>query len=171
MIEFLQSHTNVFNQPSYDNPSAEDHAWFPDIAGSDWQTSLDFAMRNFKDESLIAQYLSPRLMRKLRMFTILNDDQETDMAVTSIHDAHGYRKIPRALAESYNLGSRQPNIQVWNVDLRADRSLTLHHTRKDRRALDDSANEVMKHTKRLWGFPVRVHEVDEHGDVLKAREI
>ena len=74
MIEFLQSHTNVVNQPAYDSPyfqglnpyalgysmmtdirriceepSEEDKEWFPDIAGSDWQQTLDFAMRNFKD--------------------------------------------------------------------------------------------------------------------------
>jgi stage V sporulation protein R len=85
MLEFLKSHTNVIYQPSFDSnyysginpyalgfamftdlrricekPTAEDRAWFPDIAGSDWLVTLDFAMRNFKDESFVAQYLSPR---------------------------------------------------------------------------------------------------------------
>ena len=31
-------------------------------------------MRNFKDESFIAQYLSPQLMRDLRLFSILDDE-------------------------------------------------------------------------------------------------
>jgi len=80
MIEFLQHHTNVVAQPAYDSPwysginpyalgfamwrdlrricehpDDEDRAWFPEIAGTDWRRSLDFAMRNFKDESFIAQ--------------------------------------------------------------------------------------------------------------------
>jgi len=32
-------------------PANEDRYWFPDIAGQDWLKVLDFAMRNFKDES------------------------------------------------------------------------------------------------------------------------
>ena len=77
MMEFLQSHTNVVSQPPFDStfynginpyalgfammsdlrriceqPTDEDRQWFPDIAGSDWIKTLDFAMRNFKDESL-----------------------------------------------------------------------------------------------------------------------
>jgi stage V sporulation protein R len=41
-------------------PDREDREWFPDIAGSDWQETLDFAMRNFKDESFIASTCRPR---------------------------------------------------------------------------------------------------------------
>jgi len=68
MMEFLQSHTSVIYQPGYDspyfsginpytlgfsmmsdirriceNPTEEDKRWFPDIAGSDWLKTLDFA--------------------------------------------------------------------------------------------------------------------------------
>ena len=52
--------------PADERPTAEDRAWFPQIAGGDWQKVLDFAMRNYKDDSFIAQYLSPRLMREMR---------------------------------------------------------------------------------------------------------
>lgn len=37
--------------------------------------SLDFAMRNFKDESFITQYLSPKLIRDLKLFSIMDDDR------------------------------------------------------------------------------------------------
>jgi stage V sporulation protein R len=84
MIEWLSSHTNVVYQPPVghraysginpyalgfamftdikricEKPTDEDRRWFPDIAGSDWLKTLDYAMRNFKDESFIGQYLSP----------------------------------------------------------------------------------------------------------------
>ena len=64
MLEFLQSHTSVVAQPGFDDPrysginpyalgfammrdiericrepTAEDRAWFPDLAGSDWIAS------------------------------------------------------------------------------------------------------------------------------------
>lgn len=190
MIEVLQSHTNVIYQPPFDSPyysginpyalgfnmmrdirriceepTDEDRHWFPDIAGQDWIKVLDFAMRNFKDESFIAQYLSPRLMREFRMFAVNDDDREETLEVTGIHDEEGYRTLRQALSDQYNLGSREPNIQVYNVDVRGDRSLTLRHFRYNRRPLGDSVDEMLKHIRRLWGFDVRLETVDERGKV------
>jgi spore cortex formation protein SpoVR/YcgB (stage V sporulation) len=188
MMEFLQSHTGVVFQPTFDKPyynginpyalgfammrdirriceqpTDEDRLWFPDIAGVDWLKALDFAMRNFKDESFIAQYLSPTVMRDLRLFAICDDDREEHLEVTAIHEEQGYRALRQALAEQYNLGSREPNIQVFNVDRRGDRSLTLRHYRHNRRPLGDSAEEMLRHIRRLWGFTVRLETLDEDG--------
>ncbi len=191
MIEFLQSHTGVIQQLPFDHPyysginpyalgfaiftdikriceapTDEDRYWFPDIAGQDWIKTLDFAMRNFKDESFIAQFLSPKVMRDFKLFAVLDDEKQDELEITAIHDDSGYRKLRLALADQYNLGSREPNIQVWNVAYRKDRSLTLRHTRYNRRPLhQDSAQEVLKHLHRLWGFTVRLEAVDENGKV------
>ena len=191
MIEFLQSHTSVVQQLPFDHPyysginpyalgfammsdlkrisqepTAEDRYWFPDIAGQDWLKVLDFAMRNFKDESFIAQYLSPKVIRDLKLFAVLDDDTQEELEITAIHDEAGYRRLRLALADQYNLGSREPNIQVWNVAYRKDRSLTLRHTRYHRRPLHpDTTQEVLKHLHRLWGFTVRMEAVDEDGKV------
>ena len=195
MLEFLQAHTNVLHQPPYfkryysginpyalgfammsdirricEHPTAEDREWFPDLAGSDWVKSLDFAMRNFKDESFIAQYLSPKVIRDLKLFAVLDDDQEAKLEIAAIHDEQGYRKIRQALADSYNLGNREPNIQVHRVDRRGDRSLTLRHMVHNRRLLDRSAEEVMRHLARLWGFDVRLETVHEDGRVELTHE-
>jgi stage V sporulation protein R len=104
-----------------EDPTDEDRAWFPDIAGSDWKKTLDFAMRNFKDESFIAQFLSPKLMRDLKLFAVLDDDERDMLEIPAIHDEQGYRKLRQALVDQYNLGTREPNIQVWNVNHRGDR--------------------------------------------------
>lgn len=190
MLEFMQSHTSVIYQPPYNspyysginpytlgfnmmmdikricqNPTAEDRDWFPDIAGSDWLTTLDFAMRNFKDESFILQFLSPKLMRELKLFAILDDEEREDIEVTSIHDESGYRATREALSAQYNLGNNEPNIQVFKADIRGDRSLTLHHFRHKNKPLDDSAEEVLKHVHRLWGFDVHLHSM--HNDEVK----
>ncbi|MBK1705415.1 SpoVR family protein [Halochromatium glycolicum] len=190
MIEVLQSHTNVVYQPPFDSPyysginpyalgfammrdirriceepTDEDRYWFSDIAGEDWRKVLDFAMRNFKDESFIAQFLSPRLMREFRMFAVSDDDREETLEITAIHEEAGYRHLRQRLADQYNLGSREPNIQVYDVDVRGDRSLTLRHFRHNRRPLGDSLDEMLKHIRRLWGFDVRMEAVDEQGRV------
>lgn len=195
MMEFLHSHTNVVKQPPYysehygginpyalgfsvmrdirricEDPSEEDRRWFPDIAGSDWLTTLDFAMRNFKDESFIAQFLSPRVIRQMKLFSVLDDDRKRKLEVTAIHDDSGYRRVRQALADQYNLGSNEPNIQVYNVNRSGDRSLTLRHTQYNRRVLDQSVDEMLRHVARLWNFTVRLESVGEDGRVLKTHE-
>lgn len=192
MIEWLKSHTNVIYQPKVGDrnysglnpyalgfamytdikriceaPTEEDRHWFPDIAGKPWLPTLDQAMRNYKDESFIGQFLSPKLMRDFRLFQITDDEHEPEIEVSAIHDESGYRRVREALSRQYDLGAREPNIQVWNVNLRGDRSLTLRHTQHNDRPLDDSANEVLKHVARLWGFGVQLESVNARGDITR----
>ena len=196
LIEILSSHTNVVFQPPVthpgysginpyalgfnmfvdlrricEKPTEEDRQWFPDIAGSDWHKTLDYAMRHFKDESFIGQYLSPHMMREFRLFSIVDDATQKELEVSAIHDDSGYRRVREALSRQYDLGSREPNIQVWNVNLRGDRSLTLRHMRHNDRPLDNGAEEVVKHVARLWGFRVRLESVDSHDRVLQHWEV
>ena len=122
-------------------------------------------MRNFKDESFIAQYLSPRLIRELKLFAVVDDDYDDELEVSASHNDAGYRQIRQLLAYQYNLGSREPNIQVWNVDVYGDRSLTLRHDMHNRRPLGDSTSEMLRHIARLWGYDVRIEGVDDSGHV------
>ncbi|MFC1749910.1 SpoVR family protein [Pseudomonadota bacterium] len=195
MMEFLQSHTNVIYQPPFsskfysglnpytlgfnmyqdlrrmcENPTDEDRYWFPDIAGGDWLKVIDFAMRNFKDESFIAQYLSPKVIRDMRLFTVLDDDTKDTMAISSIHDEQGYKHVREQLAEQYNLGNREPNIQVYKIDRRGDRSMTLRYEAHNRRPLNDETDEVLKHLHRLWGFTIRVETLKEDGTYETTQE-
>jgi stage V sporulation protein R len=190
MLEWLKSHTNVIFQPPVghpaygginpyalgfamytdlkrvcESPTDEDKAWFADIAGSDWIPTLDHAMRNYKDESFIGQYLSPKLMREMRLFTIVDDEKENELEVSAIHDDAGYRRVREALSHQYDLGSREPNIQVWNVNLRGDRSLTLRHFQHNDRPLHESAQEVLRHVSRLWGFGVQLESASANGEI------
>jgi spore cortex formation protein SpoVR/YcgB (stage V sporulation) len=147
-----------------DSPTDEDRAWFPDMAGAPWLPTLDHAMRNFKDESFIGQYLSPQLMREMRLFAIHDDVAQSELLVSAIHDEDGYRALRQTLSQQYDLGTREPNIQVWNVNLRGDRTLVLRHTQHQGRPLADDALEVLKHVARLWGFGVDLETVDAKGD-------
>lgn len=120
-------------------------------------------MENFKDESFISQYLSPKLIRDFKLFAISDDDHKNHIEVSAIHDDPGYRKIREKLAAQYNLSNLEPNIQVFNVDVRGDRSLTLQYIPQNRIPLDPSYHEVMKHLHRLWGFDVILEELKETG--------
>lgn len=191
MLEILQSHTNVIFQPSFDlpyfsginpytlgfnlfkdirriceNPTEEDKHWFPYFVNTPWIETLDFAMRNFKDESFIAQYLSPKLIRDLKLFSVMDDDQKSDMLVSAIHDEPGYQRIREVLSEQYNLGNLEPDIQVVHVDMTGSRTLTLRHTQKNRRPLEkNTVSEMLKYLYSLWQFPVVLESVDDKGQV------
>ena len=185
MMEFLHSHSSVVAQPDFDSPyfnginpyalgfammqdirricespTDEDKRWFPEIAGSDWLTSLHFAMQNFKDESFIQQYLSPKIIRDFHLFCIIDDSESDTIDVNAIHDDNGYRLVREALAAQYNLSSSEPDIQVYDVDIRGDRSLTLVHQQNSRKPLNDDTEEVLKHLYRLWKFDVYLFSYD-----------
>jgi stage V sporulation protein R len=193
MMEWLSSHTGVIYQPPVghraysginpyalgfamftdlrricEHPTEEDRRWFPDIAGSDWLKTLDHAMRNYKDESFIGQFLSPKVMRDFRLFAIRDDEQLAELEVSAIHDDSGYRALRESLARQYDISSREPDIQVWNVNVRRDRALTLRHTQRNGVPLNDGADEVLKHVARLWGFDVHLESVDAQGQVKRS---
>lgn len=193
MLEFIENHTSVIQQSEFyekhynglnpyalgyaifsdirrmcENPTEEDKAWFPDLINQPWEKALDFAMRNFKDDSFIAQYLSPHVIRKLKLFAILDDPGNTELIVSAIHDDQGYHKIRELLSEQYNLSLVEPNIQVYNVDVRGDRSLTLRHIQQNGKPLSDDTNEVLKHLHYLWGFDVKLESLTPAGTFVCA---
>jgi spore cortex formation protein SpoVR/YcgB (stage V sporulation) len=190
MLEILENHTNVIRQPPFNspyfsginpytlgynmmqdikricqNPSEEDKQWFPYLANTDWLSSLDTAMRHFKDESFIAQYLSPHLIRDLKLFHLVDDDRHPDLVIGAIHNEQGYKTIRHALSQQYNLGFNDPDIQVFSVDTEGDRSLTLQHKQLNRIPLGSSTMDVLKHLHTLWKFPVLLQTIDSQGQI------
>jgi spore cortex formation protein SpoVR/YcgB (stage V sporulation) len=195
MMEFLQSHTNVVFQPDFDDrrysginpyalgfsmmediariatePTEEDREWFPEIAGAgDAMAVLRDVWTNYRDESFILQFLSPRLMRRFKMFAVVDDANEPTLRVQAIHDERGYKRIRKALARQYDIAWQSPDIQVVDVNLAGDRRLILHHRALNRVLLDEGdARHVLQHLADLWGYDVLMKEVDPAtGSVMK----
>jgi spore cortex formation protein SpoVR/YcgB (stage V sporulation) len=190
IMEFLHSHTSVVAQPDYNSPyysginpyalgfnmfmdikrictdpTDEDREWLPDIAGSDWLETAHFAMKNFKDESFISQFMSPKIIRDFKFFAVEDEDKDDRLTVTAIHNQQGYQAVREKLSAQYNLSNLEPNIQVYSVDSKGDRSLTLRYTPQNNIPLDNSYNEVLKHLHRLWGFTVKLESASDKGSV------
>ncbi len=187
-LEFLQSHTNVVFQPSYDDPrfsgfnpyalgfammqdlekivrepDDEDREWFPAIAGrGDVMAVLCDIWANYRDESFISQFLSPRLMRQLRLFQLCDDPSYDDgIKVASIHNERGYHRIRRQLARQYDVGWTEPNIEVVDVDLEGDRRLILRHAVVNGCLLEEKdVKRVLQHLADLWSYDVVLREID-----------
>ncbi|MBI4128780.1 MAG: SpoVR family protein [Parcubacteria group bacterium] len=192
MLEFLQSHTNVvfqprFNEPGFGGinpyalgfammrdiqriatePTDEDRRWFPDFAGKgDPWSVLRHAWGEFRDESFIQQFLSPKVIRDFKLFSIYDSAENSELLVDAIHDERGYRKVRRLLAGQYDVAQNDPDIRIEDVDLSGDRTLTLHHVVNNGVRLDQgSVEKTLKHLVSLWGYGVHLLEVDKDGTV------
>ncbi|MBX4896717.1 SpoVR family protein [Rhizobium bangladeshense] len=195
-LEFLKSHANVVFQPNYDDrrfsgfnpyalgfammqdierivtkPTEEDRAWFPDIAGrGDAMGVLRDVWANYRDESFISQFLSPNLIRRLRLFHLYDDPEQTEgVLVSAIHNERGYLRIRRQLSREYDIGWTDPAIDIVDVDLAGDRRLLLQHIVKNGCYLQESDTKlVLQHLADLWGYDVLLQEID--GSNTVARE-
>lgn len=190
LLECMTSHTNViYQQPMSPNfnpyalgfamfkdikrmceePTPEDRKWFPDLVGKPWKEEMLFAMKNFRDESFIQQYLSPKLMRDFRMFAMTDDAEQDHFLVNLIHNDDGYTKIRNQLAEQYKLENKIPNLMITKADMKNDRTLFVEHrTKKGVLLKDQTAREVMEHLCYLWGYKVVLQTMDETGKLLHS---
>jgi len=195
MLEFLASHSNVVFQPEFDDPryaginpyalglammrdieriatdpTDEDRACLPEIAGNgDVMGTLRSAWANFRDDAFIAQYLSPHLIRKLRLFRLSDRADESHYRVDAIHDERGYGRVRRALARQYDPGRKDPNLQVTDVDLKGERRLVLTHRLTNDLPLNErDALAVLSYVADLWGYEVQLQGLDEE-DRLRSR--
>jgi spore cortex formation protein SpoVR/YcgB (stage V sporulation) len=193
-IEFLQSHTNVIHQPEFDDPhfvgwnpyalgfammqdierictdpSEEDREWFPALAGQgDPKARLRDVWANYRDESFIAQFLSPRLMRYYRMFHLADDAGDPELRIEAIHNERGFRRIRRTLARQFDVAWSDPDIQVVDVDLTGDRRLHLQHNVVNGLLLEETdSRSVLQHLADLWGYAIALKEVDAQGHLHK----
>ena len=199
LLEALHSHTSVVMQPDFDDrrygginpyalgfammediervcrtPTDEDRTWFPDFAGcGDPMPVLREAWAEYRDESFVLQFLSPRLMRKMRLFQVTDDAAEPVLRVDAVHDEQGYRHVRRALARTYDPAWTDPDIQVVDVDLGGDRKLILEHRTDAGRLLQEGeARQVLRHLASLWGYDVLLREADpSNGAVLREHAV
>lgn len=186
MLEFIASHTGVIYQPDFDskhysglnpyalgfaifsdikrmcqNPTEEDREWFPSIAGTDWVKAVTWAYQNHRDDSFVLQYLSPKVIRDLRLFSVTDNESESVYTVDAVHDEYGYRSVREALSKQYSRDFRVPDIQVTDVNEYSDRGLIVTHFVRDGvRLSGKDAEETVSHLRYLWGFPVTLLEVD-----------
>lgn len=185
MLEFLSLHSSVVYQPDYnsryfsgfnpyhlgysifadikrmsENPTNEDREWFPDIAGGNWVENWHYAMMNFRDDSLIQQFLSPKLIREMKLFSFVNDEKESEYLISDVHNEQGYRKIRKKLAESKNINNILPDIQVTQVDFETRRVTLTHYTDSNTVLNVNEANRTLDNFEHLWGFDVDLLTVD-----------
>lgn len=195
-MEFLQSHSNVITQLDWDNkyysginvyalgyamftdikricenPDEEDLKWFPDIAGTNWLETIKHIVENYRDESFVLQFLSPKVARHFKLFSIHIKEGKDFVQVNGTHDDDSFLNVRKVLAEQYDLSRSIPHIEIVNVDWKDDRTIYLEHrTKNEQRLKYEDVKATCTYIHELWGFPVSMDYVDLEGKPLdKAR--
>jgi stage V sporulation protein R len=199
MLEFLHTHSSVVMQPAFhdqrfsglnpyalgfammrdvqricENPTDEDRDWFPDFAGSGRTLDvLKQAWKEYRDESFVLQFLSPKVIRDFRLFTIHDASNKPEYEVKAIHNERGYRAIRRSLAKHYEVALQDPDIRITDADLSGGRRLTLTHSVRDGILLDKTeCDRTLHYLAQLWGYRVKLLEVDAvTGKSLREQEV
>lgn len=188
-MEFLHSHTSVCCQHSYKHtvqfnpyalgfamfrdierickePTEEDYKWFPEFAGDkDWMKVCKNAMELYRDESFIQKFLSPKVIRDFKMFTILDDAELNYHQIDEVADDDDVLELRNRLAKHYNINDRLPQIEITGVDWEDTRTLELTYYSKDGKMLDrDSFKQTNEYLEYLWGYEVDWAVQDETGE-------
>jgi len=182
-LEFIHSHSSVLTQLPYNHkyyngfnpyalgfdmytdirrictePTDEDKEYFPQIAGQPWlETCLD-AVRNYRDESFISQFLSPAIIRKWGLFEITNNESDKFVTITGIQDLRGYNTVRQSLSHQYSVTSQQANIQVIDANLKGSRELKLKYIPYKGAKLNANKSKVQQYIRHLWGYGVSIDE-------------
>jgi spore cortex formation protein SpoVR/YcgB (stage V sporulation) len=191
-LEFLDSHTGVIKQydskhfnPYYlgfnifmdikricQEPTEEDKEWFPDIAGSNWVDTCVNVAKNYRDESFIRQFLSPNLIRKMKMFSIFDDRTDNEYLISAHSSEDNYKKIRNNLADTYLISYRIPEIAVTGCNLKSSRKLTLTYYPTRGRDLDEeSAKAVVRNIGRLWNYDVELINSENKKTIAEYRSL
>jgi spore cortex formation protein SpoVR/YcgB (stage V sporulation) len=198
MLEFLHSHSSVVFQPAWsdrffsglnpyalgfaimrdvqricEEPTSEDCDWFPEIAGNgDPMATLRQLWAEYRDDSCIMQFLSPKVIRDFRMFEVRDVSGAPVAEVKAIHNEEGYRRVRRQLSMHYDVSAQDPDLQVIDADLSGARRLMIQHKVRSGVLLDkDSCDRTLLHLARLWGYRVKLIEVDaDSGKTLREHE-
>ena len=119
------------------------------------------------------QFLSPHLIRKLRLFALGDNAARDHYEVSAIHDERGYERVRASLADNLDVSANQPDIQVADVDLLGDRHLRLHHTARNGVLLSEQGlDATLRHINRLWGYRVSLASIDaQTGELISETAV
>lgn len=181
-IEFLELHTNVCFQAGMnhlnpysigfeifmdikracENPDEEDYKWLPTVAGKkDWKTEIKNIVKYFKDESFVLQFLSPKVMRKLKLFAISDCEESDYVEVLGIHNDEDIELIRKTLSEQCERDNRIPNLDIFGLN-RIDGIVDVTYHPYKGRELDDISlfRDIVY---RLTGFKTSIQSEDDYG--------
>lgn len=194
-MEFIDLHTAVVNQPDIgklnpnwnpyylgfhtfmeikricEEPTKEDEEYFPNLCGKDWRKEILSIVKNYRDDSFIQQFLTPKFIRDNKIIKIHDESTKDKMIVEKIHNERGYKEIRKALANNYSPVNHFPDIFIKNVKSRGEKVLILQYNMYNRQELTTMSYKALKNLRDLWGYPIEIVYVDPEKTIIKRNKI
>src|SRR6267142_369981 len=137
--------------------------------GTDWLETFHDTMHNYRDESFLLQFLTPKLVRDFKLMNILTREGLDHWTVTETAGPASFKEIRSRLAAAYRLESSIPEISAVRYARDTDRKLVLHHQSYDGKVLmKPQAEQTLTQLRKLWGFDVSLESIDQEGHTVKA---
>lgn len=194
--EFMCEHAGVVHQSPWNHPSPSinpyaigcdlvaeavriatepepgDERYAPDVVGRGRDVALREILEWHTSETLIRQFLTPRLLKKWKMFVLRDDPDADHYLVTAIHDEEGLREIREQLARSWDPFEWMPDVRVLGTSKRGTTLDLVHLARGGARLHERDTPVVLAAIRDLWGGAVRLRSIDpESGAVVASHTI
>lgn len=186
-LEFLYNHTQVCCQHGNEinvyavgfamfrdikricqQPDQEDIKMYPDLVGKDYMEVIRDIVANYRDETFILQFLSPKVIKEYKLFTLYDNTECANMIIEHIHDDTDYEQLKKALSEQWSHNYYFPHIEIIKHD--SDNMLTLAYTSSDGAKLKyEEAKATLQNFIDLWGEGCELLYFDENGKQVEVR--
>jgi stage V sporulation protein R len=189
MIEFYAMHSNVLWQRPFAalnpyklgfmifmeikrlcegvNIDDEDRQYGANLIGKDWREETHKAMSEYRDETFILQFLTPKIARELKLFSIRDyGDMSDDYIVMETTRQYSFEDLRQRLADQHRRDYFVPDLQAVRIDRNQNNRLVIQHNLQDDRPLDERSTEmVLRYLARLWQHDVvlRTYASDDKG--------
>lgn len=140
------------------HPTDEDRKYFPNIAGQGdkyFDICKEIAYNN-RDESFIRQYLSPALIREMKLVVLEDDSGSYDYKCVGSHEPEHYRQTVNHIADQYQLINGIPQLVITQASVNHWATLK-YLPYKDRGVVQDDKAYIMLRLEALtkwkweWG--------------------
>jgi spore cortex formation protein SpoVR/YcgB (stage V sporulation) len=113
-------------------------------------------MSEYRDETFILQFLTPKIARDLGLFAIRDTGANTNhLEVTETTRQYSFEALREKLAAQHRRDYFVPDLQAIRIDRQQNNRLVIQHNLVNDRPLDErSAVQVLSYLARLWQHDV-----------------
>lgn len=150
------------------NLDDEDRKYGAGLIGKDWREETHKAMSEYRDETFILQFLTPKIARELQLFSIRDNGPHIDKyVVMETTRQYSFEDLRQRLADQHRRDYFVPDLQATRIDRNQNNRLVIQHNLQDDRPLDErSTNAVLMYLARLWQHDVvlKTWALNGHGE-------
>ena len=147
-------------------PDDEDREYNPEICDTDpWETMNDI-VETYQDNGFIRQYLGPKVIRKMKMFTLSSSEMKVFYDIDAVASDDYYDEIAKTVSAQLDTFKSIPDIRLTDIELKGERRITLtHYEHKEVRIDEKTAYNTIQKLFRLWDYGVDFKVLGEDGTI------